>query len=74
MSRCLKRLGESYFRTPRTTITAFINLLAVLEQNPGSDWHQLLGDMEVAPDRGGEVESDVGMQAQGDDELTSFKL
>ncbi len=33
MAHCSKRLGESFFRTPRTTITAFINLLAVLEQN-----------------------------------------
>ena len=38
MSHCNQRLGEAYFRTPRTTITAFINLLAVLEQNPGADW------------------------------------
>src|SRR5471032_3534660 len=38
MAHCNQRLGEAYFRTPRTTITAFINLLAILDQNPGSDW------------------------------------
>ena len=38
MAHCSKRLGDSYFRTPRTTITAFVNLLAVLEQNPDSAW------------------------------------
>jgi len=37
MEHCHKRIGEAYFRTPRNTITAFINLLAVLEQNPGVD-------------------------------------
>ncbi len=38
IEHCGQRLGEAYFRTPRTTITAFINLLAVLEQNPEADW------------------------------------
>ena len=74
MSHCLKRLGESYFRTPRTTITAFINLLAVIEQNPTADWRQLLGDMDVALDRGGELEAVDPVLAQGGDELTTFKL
>jgi hypothetical protein len=35
MRHCEQRIGEATFRTPRTTITAFIGLLAVLEQNPG---------------------------------------
>lgn len=30
MEHCANRIGDSFFRTPRTTITAFINLLAVL--------------------------------------------
>lgn len=34
MQHCSQRLGESYFRTPCTTITSFIDLLAILEQNP----------------------------------------
>lgn len=71
MEHCANKLGETYFRTPRTTITSFINLLAVLEQNPGTDWKQLLGGLDVAPDTGGasnlKVEDDS-------DELASFKL
>lgn len=47
---CEKRIGESAFRTPRTTITAFIGLLAVLEQNPGSGWEELLGGMAIKAD------------------------
>jgi len=43
MQHCSKRIGDMYFRTPRTTITAFVNLLAVLEQNPGTSWQSLLG-------------------------------
>ena len=53
MKHCAKRLGDEYFRTPGTTITSFINLLAVLEQNVGSDWRDLLGQIELKRDEGG---------------------
>ncbi|WP_447747721.1 ATP-binding protein [Pseudomonas nicosulfuronedens] len=70
MAHCNQRLGDAYFRTPRTTITAFINLLAVLEQNPGADWRSLLGAIEVATDDGGAADT----QVDPDDELATFKL
>jgi hypothetical protein len=53
MNHCAKRLGDEYFRTPGTTITSFINLLAVLEQNPGSEWTDLLDQVEIKKDEGG---------------------
>ena len=72
MEHCSKRIGETYFRTPRTTITAFINMLAVLEQNPGSVWQDLLGGIELTADTGGmadqQVETDEG------DEFATFKM
>ncbi|AEO41926.1 ATP-binding protein [Xanthomonas citri pv. glycines] len=70
MEHCANRIGDSFFRTPRTTITAFINLLAVLEQNPGTAWQTLIGEVEVKEDHGG----DEDLAVQGDDELASFKL
>jgi hypothetical protein len=70
MEHCANRIGDSFFRTPRTTITAFINLLAVLEQNPGTDWQALIGEVEVKEDHGGNADLEV----QADDDLTSFKL
>ena len=70
MTHCAGRIGDSFFRTPRTTITAFINLLAILEQNPGVDWQSLIGSVEVAQDHGG----DGDLAVQEDDELASFKL
>ncbi|PCR96091.1 ATP-binding protein [Pseudomonas fluorescens] len=70
MAHCNQRLGDAYFRTPRTTITAFINLLAVLEQNPGADWRSLLGAVELTKDNGGQQDFEV----EADDELASFKL
>lgn len=70
MNHCAKRLGNTYFRTPRTTITAFISLLAVLEQNPEANWRELLDAIEVPQDNGGEADKAVDV----DDELESFKL
>lgn len=74
MEHCQKRIGEAYFRTPRTTITAFINLLAVLEQNPGTSWQALLGQVQVAKDTGAVNELPTEEAKSGDDELASFKL
>lgn len=50
MQHCLTRVGEAYFRTPRTTITQFVNLLAVLEQNPQASWRDLVGEVELGPE------------------------
>lgn len=75
MAHCQQQLGEVYFRTPRTTITAFIDLLSVLEQNPTANWHSLLGAVKVEQDNGGladhGVTNDSGSAA---DEFATFKL
>lgn len=70
MEHCSKRIGDTYFRTPRTTITSFVNLLAVLEQNAGTQWEALLGGIELAADGGGSADVAV----DDDEELASFKL
>lgn len=72
MEHCSKRIGDTYFRTPRTTITAFINMLAVLDQNPGAAWQSLLGGIEVAPDTGGLTDEQV--EVDDGDEFASFKM
>jgi hypothetical protein len=78
MEHCYKRIGEAYFRTPRTTIKAFINLLAILEQNPGASWKELLGKIEVQKDVGGAskiIDKPNGLGSEvDDDELSQFKL
>ncbi|MGF6440395.1 ATP-binding protein [Paraburkholderia youngii] len=66
MEHASKRVGDSYFRTPRTTITSFIQLLAVLEQNRDAKWQDLLGAVEVARDTGGEDERRQEEDANGD--------
>jgi hypothetical protein len=50
MAHCEQRIGEASFRTPRTTIKAFIGLLAVMEQNDTADWRVLLDQTGIEPD------------------------
>lgn len=72
MTHCSERIGDAYFRTPRNTVTAFVNLLAVLEQNPGADWQALIGSVDLSEDHGDDTgeSSDDGSH----DELATFKL
>lgn len=50
MQHCATRVGDAYFRTPRTTIREFLNLLAVLDQNTNLDWRTLIGRVELPPE------------------------
>jgi len=70
MQHVSQRLGAEYFRTPRTTITSFIDLLSVLQANPGTDWRNLLGTVNVQPDHGGDSDN----QVEQEDDLVSFRL
>lgn len=81
MEHCSQQIGEAYFRTPRNTIRAFLELLAVLEQNPEASWQELLSGVTLDEERNPDLEpldeSDGdGTEASGDpdDELSSFKL
>jgi hypothetical protein len=47
MTHCSTRIGDAYFRTPRTTIKEFVNLLAILEQNPEVSWSDLIDRVEL---------------------------
>jgi hypothetical protein len=76
MEHCSKQIGDAYFRTPRNTITQFIGLLAVLEQNPKIPWTNHLTGVKVAKDNGAiaETPNDEGKTGNDDDDLASFKL
>ena len=56
MEHCNQRIGDAYFRTPRTTIRAFIDMLSVLEQNPGTPWTDLVQALPVEADHGGDTD------------------
>lgn len=75
MHHCQNRIGAAYFQTPRNTIRAFVQLLAVLEQNPGTSWRDILGGVEIAAEQNpdlGPLEDEAGRE--GDDVLTAFQL
>jgi hypothetical protein len=75
MDHCANRIGDAYFRTPRNTVKAFADLLAIIEQNPGADWRELLGAVDVAADRGAVTDQEMIVdEGDGDDELTTLKL
>jgi hypothetical protein len=56
MAHCRQQIGDAYFRTPRTTIKAFCDLLSLLEQNPDRDWRDVLGHTTVAVDTNPDLE------------------
>lgn len=72
MEHCDRKIGKAYFRTPRSTVKAFVHMLSVLEQNPGASWEDLLDRIPIAPDAP-EVSADGDASGDGD-ELTSLRL
>jgi hypothetical protein len=72
LEHCSKTIGDAYFRTPRNTIKAFLDMLAVIEQNPSIQWNQLIESVSIS----NEQPSDLELPGDGaeDDELTDFKL
>ena len=88
MTHCASRVGDAYFRTPRTTIKEFVNLLSILEQNPGINWSDLIDRVEISSETNPDLEplddadSPPAQEAStppdplgsGDDGLTSFRL
>lgn len=79
MEHCLTRIGEAYFRTPRNTIKAFIDLLSVLEQNKQVSWKDLVSQVnldresnpDLLPSQNGKAALSDRME---DDDLASFRL
>lgn len=77
MEHCHTRIGAAYFQTPRTSIRAFVQLLAVLEQNRDARWRELLGAVEVRPEQNPDLEPIPGEEdtaPAGEDALTTFQL
>ncbi len=80
MAHCSQRIGDAYFRTPRNTIKAFVDLLSVLEQNQQISWKDLVAQIdlkrEANPDllRAESNGADAGSHAETDDDLASFRL
>ncbi|RII26758.1 MAG: ATP-binding protein [Geobacter sp.] len=85
MEHCSKKIGDAYFRTPRNTITSFVNLLSVLEQNRQTTWQEILGTVDIKPDINPDLDipqeettpvsvAASTMPADEEESLASFKL
>ena len=87
MDHCAHRIGDAYFRTPRTTVKEFLNFLAVLEQNPGTDWRALVSRIELVTETNPDLEplpedavtalapvTALRSGRDADDELSTFRL
>ncbi len=47
LEHCSKNIGDAYFRTPRNTIKAFVDLLSIVEQNQDLSWQSLIGNIKI---------------------------
>ena len=73
LAHCSNQIGDSYFRTPRNTIKAFVDFLAILEQNPSLQWNELIKKVNIC----NEINTDMPEVKSEDDDLddlTTFKL
>lgn len=71
LAHCSNRIGDAYFRTPRNTIKAFVDLLAVLDQNADLRWNQLIEKVHLEEEHNTDM---PGIDLNGDDELATFQL
>jgi hypothetical protein len=74
MSHCSKRIGDAYFRTPRNTIKAFIDLLSVLDQNKQITWTDLVSQVNITSEENPDLLSSKQFDSPDDDDLASFRL
>jgi len=77
LHHCSKTIGDAYFRMPRNTIKAFIDMLAVLEQNPSMKWTDLINEVSIEIERPSDTDEilvDEQKENSHSDGLTSFKV
>jgi len=82
MNHCRATLGADFYFTPRDAVKAFVGLLSVIEQNPGTGWKMLLTqtaiDRSVDPEAGPpapDEEKPTGLTPpEPDEDLASFAL
>lgn len=71
LQHCSQTIGDVYFRTPRNTIKAFLDMLAVIDQNPQIAWHSLISSVAINEDKPSDVELET---EDNEDGFADFKL
>lgn len=78
LNHCSQTIGDAYFRTPRNTIKAFLDMLAVLDQNPSMQWSQLVQSIAVEDDRPSDIDEIIvdeeTVETLSSDGLADFKI
>ncbi|PLX48756.1 MAG: ATP-binding protein [Desulfobulbaceae bacterium] len=74
LAHCSEKIGDAYFRTPRNTIKAFVDLLAVLDQNPDLQWSQLIDQVSVMDEQNSDMPAVSGVGESVEDDLATFQL
>lgn len=75
LAHCSKRIGDAYFRTPRNTIKAFVDLLSILEQSPSLQWTQLIDQVHLDTEKNTDMPDTDSMEnEETEDGLTTFQL
>jgi hypothetical protein len=83
MNHCNATLGADFYLSPRGAVKAFVSLLSIVEQNPGSTWQSVLVQTPIErtadPEAGAPVmdveEKQVGgRKTDPDEDLASFTI
>lgn len=75
LHHCSQTIGDAYFRTPRNTIKAFLDMLAVMDQNPNIQWSDLVKKLTVEEEKPSDL--DIEFHEESDaksDDLANFSL
>jgi hypothetical protein len=73
LSHCSTQIGDAYFRTPRNTIKAFIDILSILEQNHDLKWTELINATHIGEEHISDMPEVIDKNSTSD-ELTTFKI
>lgn len=76
LQHCSQTIGDAYFRTPRNTIKAFLDMLAVIDQNPTISWNHLIQSVAIDPETPSDMDIDMSdlSDMDEDDGLADFSL
>jgi hypothetical protein len=77
MAHCSEKIGDAHFRTPRSSVKAFVNLLMAVEQNPQVQWSDLVDKVVLERERNPDLQPLDIEEADtpgADDELASFEI
>lgn len=74
LKHCNETIGDAYFRTPRNTIKAFLDLLAVIEQNPEINWHDLIEELSIQEEHITDMDEIFDDESTETQELADFRI